>query len=70
MSNNSNIYLLIDQQLFYRLAKGRDVWESAMLQNANTKCNAILPIWGPEVCISISNLYNSLYYFNYIVVGS
>ena len=23
-----------------------------MLQNANTKCNAILPIWGPEVCIS------------------
>ena len=20
-----------------------------MLQNANTKCNAILPIWGPEV---------------------
>jgi len=39
-----------------RLAKGRDVWESAMLQNANTKCNAILPIWGPEV-----NYTNEIY---------
>ncbi|CAF0999945.1 unnamed protein product [Brachionus calyciflorus] len=27
----------------------RDEWENAALQNANTKCNGILPIWGPEV---------------------
>ena len=32
--------------------------ESAMLQNANTKCNAILPIWGPEVYVfHISNRF-------------
>ena len=35
--------------LLFRLARGRDEWESAMLQNANTRCNGILPIWGPEV---------------------
>lgn len=27
----------------------RDEWENAALQNANTKCNGILPIWGPDV---------------------
>jgi E3 ubiquitin-protein ligase UBR4 len=27
----------------------RDEWENSALQNANTKCNGILPIWGPEV---------------------
>ncbi|RMZ99744.1 E3 ubiquitin- ligase UBR4-like [Brachionus plicatilis] len=27
----------------------RDEWENAALQNANTKCNGILPIWGPQV---------------------
>jgi hypothetical protein len=27
----------------------RDEWENAALQNANTKCNGIFPIWGPEV---------------------
>lgn len=32
-----------------RLARGRDEWESASLQNANTKCNGLLPLWGPEV---------------------
>lgn len=32
-----------------RLARGRDEWESAALQNANTKCNGLLPIWGPQV---------------------
>lgn len=29
-----------------------------MLQNANTKCNGLLPIWGPE--ISESNFSSSL----------
>lgn len=32
-----------------RLARGRDEWESAALQNANTKCNGLLPIWGSKV---------------------
>ncbi len=27
----------------------RDEWENAALQNANTRCNGILPIWGPDV---------------------
>ena len=30
-------------------ARGRNEWESAMLQNSNTRCNGLLPIWGPEV---------------------
>jgi len=28
----------------------RDEWENAALQNANTRCNGLLPIWGPAVC--------------------
>lgn len=32
-----------------RMSRGRDEWESASLQNANTKCNGLLPLWGPEV---------------------
>ncbi|KAH9361452.1 hypothetical protein HPB48_003874 [Haemaphysalis longicornis] len=32
-----------------RHARGRDEWESAALQNANTKCNGLLPLWGPQV---------------------
>lgn len=32
-----------------RLARGRDEWESASLQNANTKCTGLLPLWGPDV---------------------
>uniref|UniRef100_A0A6B2EA35 Putative e3 ubiquitin-protein ligase ubr4 n=1 Tax=Phlebotomus kandelakii TaxID=1109342 RepID=A0A6B2EA35_9DIPT len=32
-----------------RLARSRDEWESASLQNANTRCNGLLPLWGPEV---------------------
>uniref|UniRef100_A0A8D8THS7 E3 ubiquitin-protein ligase UBR4 n=1 Tax=Cacopsylla melanoneura TaxID=428564 RepID=A0A8D8THS7_9HEMI len=32
-----------------RLARTREEWESAALQNANTKCNGILPLWGPQV---------------------
>ncbi|XP_047134256.1 E3 ubiquitin-protein ligase UBR4 isoform X2 [Hydra vulgaris] len=32
-----------------RHARSRDEWESAALQNANTKCNGLLPLWGPEV---------------------
>ncbi|XP_050533339.1 E3 ubiquitin-protein ligase UBR4 [Daktulosphaira vitifoliae] len=35
-----------------RLARVRDEWESAALQNANTKCNGLLPIWGPSVAES------------------
>lgn len=27
----------------------RDEWEKASLHNANTKCNGILPMWGPDV---------------------
>lgn len=29
--------------------KGRNVWDSATLQNSNTKCNTLLPLWGPKV---------------------
>jgi E3 ubiquitin-protein ligase UBR4 len=32
-----------------KLARGRDEWESAMLQNANTRCNGLMPIWGPSI---------------------
>lgn len=35
--------------IFFRLARVRDEWESAALQNANTKCNGLLPLWGPQV---------------------
>ena len=35
-----------------RLQRGRDEWESAMLQNANTRCNGLLPLWGPQVAES------------------
>ena len=41
-----------------RLARSRDEWESAMLQNANTKCNGLLPIWGSD--ISETNFSSSL----------
>ena len=27
----------------------RDEWEKASLHNANTRCNGILPMWGPSV---------------------
>lgn len=32
-----------------RMSRSRDEWESASLQNANTKCNGLLPLWGPDV---------------------
>ncbi|KAF6041006.1 ubr4 [Bugula neritina] len=32
-----------------RLASVRDEWESATLLNANSKCNGLLPLWGPQV---------------------
>ena len=32
-----------------RQARGREEWESALLQNANTRCNGLLPLWGPSV---------------------
>ncbi|KAI4460353.1 e3 ubiquitin-protein ligase ubr4 [Holotrichia oblita] len=47
-----------------RLARTRDEWESAALQNANTKCNGLLPLWGPQVpesafasCLARHNTY-------------
>ncbi|UJR08441.1 hypothetical protein I4U23_012711 [Adineta vaga] len=30
-------------------ARSRDEWESALLQNANTRCNGLLPLWGLDV---------------------
>ena len=36
----------------------RDEWENAALQNANTRCNCILPIWGPDVAETL--FYNAL----------
>ena len=47
-----------------RLARARDEWESAALQNANTRCNGLLPLWGPGVpesafasCLARHNTY-------------
>uniref|UniRef100_A0A8C5WBA2 Ubiquitin protein ligase E3 component n-recognin 4 n=1 Tax=Leptobrachium leishanense TaxID=445787 RepID=A0A8C5WBA2_9ANUR len=47
-----------------RLARGREEWDSAALQNANTKCNGLLPVWGPHVpesafatCLARHNTY-------------
>ncbi|KAJ8300179.1 hypothetical protein KUTeg_021698 [Tegillarca granosa] len=47
-----------------RHARGREEWESAALQNANTKCNGLLPFWGPQVqesafatCLARHNTY-------------
>ncbi|XP_063293132.1 E3 ubiquitin-protein ligase UBR4 isoform X8 [Pelobates fuscus] len=47
-----------------RLARGREEWESAALQNANTRCNGLLPVWGPHVpesafatCLARHNTY-------------
>jgi hypothetical protein len=45
-------------------ARARDEWESALLQNANTRCNGLLPLWGPGVpesvyaaCLARHNTY-------------
>lgn len=50
--------------IIFRLARARDEWESAALQNANTKCNGLLPLWGPQVpesafasCLARHNTY-------------
>eukprot|EP00095_Tigriopus_kingsejongensis_P009320 maker-scaffold486_size158769-snap-gene-0.26 protein:Tk09320 transcript:maker-scaffold486_size158769-snap-gene-0.26-mRNA-1 annotation:"e3 ubiquitin-protein ligase ubr4" len=47
-----------------RQVRSRDEWESALLQNANTKCNGLLPLWGPSVaesafaaCLARHNTY-------------
>eukprot|EP00058_Branchiostoma_floridae_P006338 XP_002591826.1 hypothetical protein BRAFLDRAFT_125324 [Branchiostoma floridae] len=47
-----------------RHARGREEWESAALQNANTKCNGLLPAWGLQVpesafasCLARHNTY-------------
>ena len=34
-------------------ARIRDEWESAALQNGNTKCNGLLPLWAPKVQDSV-----------------
>lgn len=46
INSSSHLSLLSSQS---RLARGREEWESAALQNANTKCNGLLPVWGPHV---------------------
>jgi len=47
-----------------RLARSRDEWESASLQNANTRCNGLVPLWGAQVpesafaaCLARHNAY-------------
>jgi len=47
-----------------RHARGRDEWESASLQNANTRCNGLIPLWGSQVqesafasCLARHNTY-------------
>jgi E3 ubiquitin-protein ligase UBR4 len=34
-------------------SRSRDEWESASLYNGNTKCNGLLPVWGPDVSESV-----------------
>lgn len=36
-----------------RHARSRDEWQSAALHNANTRCNGLLPLWGPQVYESL-----------------
>ncbi|RZF37948.1 hypothetical protein LSTR_LSTR005448 [Laodelphax striatellus] len=55
---------MINPIVILRLARARDEWESAALQNANTKCNGLLPLWGPQVpesafasCLARHNTY-------------
>lgn len=38
---------------FRRHSHSRDEWESASLYNGNTKCNGLLPVWGPNVSESV-----------------
>uniref|UniRef100_H2YSY4 E3 ubiquitin ligase UBR4 C-terminal domain-containing protein n=1 Tax=Ciona savignyi TaxID=51511 RepID=H2YSY4_CIOSA len=47
-----------------RMARGREEWDSALLQNASTKCNGLLPLWGSHVpesafasCLARHNTY-------------
>jgi E3 ubiquitin-protein ligase UBR4 len=47
-----------------RLARSRDEWESASLQNASTRCNGLIPLWGSQVpesafaaCLARHNAY-------------
>lgn len=44
-----NIIHIECHTLAIKQARSRDEWESAMLQNANTRCNGLLPLWGPDV---------------------
>uniref|UniRef100_T1GY88 E3 ubiquitin ligase UBR4 C-terminal domain-containing protein n=1 Tax=Megaselia scalaris TaxID=36166 RepID=T1GY88_MEGSC len=34
----------------------RDEWERASLQNANTRCNGLLPLWGPDIAEAVFTL--------------
>lgn len=36
-----------------RHARSRDEWQSALLHNTNTRCNGLLPLWGPQVYESL-----------------
>lgn len=36
-----------------RHQRARDEWQSAALHNANTRCNGLLPLWGPAVSESV-----------------
>ena len=47
-----------------RQQRAREEWESASLHNANTRCNGLLPLWGPQVpeaafaqCLARHNAY-------------
>ncbi len=42
-------FIIFFLSVWIRLARGREEWDSAALQNANTKCNGLLPVWGPHV---------------------
>ncbi len=47
----------------------RDEWENAALQNANTKCNGILPIWGPDVTETVfSNAFARFLFFDFLLI--
>lgn len=37
----------------YRTARGRDEWQSAVLHNSGTQCNALLPLYGAGVGDSV-----------------
>jgi len=57
------------------MARGREEWDSALLQNTNTKCNGLLPLWGPQVpeaafasCLARSASRSDVLRFNKLVL--